>query len=359
MEILLYGKPSYPYEYLKCSLIDTIKKASLDLEIQEIQEVSDFIKEDLIKIPAVKFMGEMKAYNDTNLRSFTENINNWILQKVNYGNKGKVIVPVDYSETSENALVYAKNFCRHFGLFIELFHSYIPRINELTENAIVDIKSEDINRSQFEKYTQNITETWVGDATKNIFLEPEFTIGFPGSQIIKKSKESDNNLIVIGSTGSNPVQKKLMGSVTTSVAQESKCPIIIVPPEAKYSGFKNVLYCCNDLKLDSNISPRLSSFISNTNSDIHLVHISEKDDYNERGLLEVWKHFYPKEKTRYNKLVSKPGKNILKGYCEKYKIDLVVIARPMRGFLSNLFHKSFTKEMVIYSNTPLLIINEN
>jgi len=358
MEVKLFGKPSYSYEYLKSTIEDVIKMANLDIELNEVQETSEFIKEELNQIPAIKFNGEVKVFKNNSIKKFSKNVTQWILKKMDYGSLRKLIVPIDYSETSENALAYAKSLSEKQNQFLELTHCYTPKVVGLNEQAIVDFKEEKFERENFKEYAASINQSWNGKDADEHLLDSQFLIGFPSDRLVQISREDAQNLIVIGSNGKAGIEKRVFGSVTTNVATKSECPVLIVPPESNYKEIKNILYCCDDTRLDSQVIPGILDFSRGYNPMIHLVHVSEENDYDESLIMDVWNKLYHIDRVRYNKLVHKVQRNILKGYCEQNEIDLIVVARPQRGFLSNLLHKSFTKEMVIYTDTPLLIINE-
>ena len=49
----------------------------------------------------------------------------------------------------------------------------------------------------------------------------------------------------------------------------------------------------------------------------------------------------------------------LNEYALEEDLDLMVVHRRKRSFLQNLFHKSETKDLTIYSALPLLVIHED
>ena len=357
MEIKLFGKPSYSYEYLKSTIEDIKIMADLNIELTEVQDISEFIKEEINHIPAIKINGDTRVFKNRSIQTFSKKVTSWILDKMGHGSLRKLIVPIDYSTTSENALAYAKSLSKDQGQFIELTHCYSPKVVGLTDKAEVDFKNEKYEEQRFQEYHEGVNLSWIGESNKDIPMDAQFLIGFPSDRLIEVSKDDNNNLIVMGSNGNAGIQKRVFGSVSTTLVQKSHCPVLIVPPDAKYTGFKNILYCCDDPSIDSKVIPDILDFTRGQNPNVHLVHVGD-DDYNEKLTIDVWNKLYHIDHIRYNKLVHMVEKNILKGYCDQFGIDLIIVSRAKRGFLSNLFHKSFSKEMAIYTDTPLLIINE-
>ncbi|MGP7998338.1 MAG: universal stress protein [Streptosporangiaceae bacterium] len=51
--------------------------------------------------------------------------------------------------------------------------------------------------------------------------------GFPVEELIAASEDAD--LIVVGSRGSSPFQRLLLGSVSAAVLHHAHCPVVVVP----------------------------------------------------------------------------------------------------------------------------------
>lgn len=51
--------------------------------------------------------------------------------------------------------------------------------------------------------------------------------GFPAEALLEASADAD--LVVVGSRGTNPVRRLLVGSVSNEVLHHAHCPVVIVP----------------------------------------------------------------------------------------------------------------------------------
>lgn len=59
-------------------------------------------------------------------------------------------------------------------------------------------------------------------------LELDFSVGTPGIRTIRKAETESANLIIIGAKGKNRFREILMGSVASTVVNNSKCLVLIV-----------------------------------------------------------------------------------------------------------------------------------
>ena len=53
--------------------------------------------------------------------------------------------------------------------------------------------------------------------------------GFPVAELIAASRTAD--LIVLGARGITPIQRLLLGSVSSGVLHHAQCPVVVVPAD--------------------------------------------------------------------------------------------------------------------------------
>lgn len=123
---------------------------------------------------------------------------------------GKIIVPVDGSKMSLDALKFA----------IE--------IAEKTENELlvlnVQPSHEALGLVAIKDAEQLLKEYPVKYETK-------IRVGFPSVEIISEANSDDVKLIVIGKrgTGAKGIETNKLGSVSTAIVDLAPCPVVIVP----------------------------------------------------------------------------------------------------------------------------------
>jgi len=356
--VILYGKPSAPYEILKNSIKDSIIKGNLKIKLKEIQDLDLFIEKKLEKIPAVQINNEIKNNKSDDFTAFVNEIKTWVMEKANYGELKKIYTPIDYSEASENALVYAKRLGDDINGMINIVHVYHPSANSID---LPKVSFDSIIESEEENLKQHVTQlnqAWVGklESNNSIPFVGLLKVGLAVDVLEDLSNEADS-LMVIGTKESNKTQKKWLGSVSTQMIKKSKSPLLLVPPKAQYQGFKNVLVCVNDTDIDIQASEKIISLIASNRPEVHLVHIGEDYKYNHKKIYKHWKEAYPFGGVRCNTIEHKAEANALEGYCQRYEIDLIVVARQEKNLWQKLFYSSFTKDLSIHSVIPVLVIN--
>ena len=135
----------------------------------------------------------------------------------------RILVPHDFSETSENAVRYALALAHNFGAKLYLLHvSEKARFEMATEFPLgLDGTLEDAVRERMVK---------ILTPREQIDFKPvfEFRSGSPALEIARYAKEADIDLIVMGTHGRGFVAHAVLGSVAEKVVRTAPCPVLTV-----------------------------------------------------------------------------------------------------------------------------------
>ena len=134
-----------------------------------------------------------------------------------------VLVPHDFSETSDAAIRYAIALARNFGAQLHIVHvNDRARFEMATEFPLgLDGSLEDAIRERLAKILSPREQTE---------LKPLFDLrsGFPASEIVRYAKEQNIDLIVMGTHGRGFVAHAVMGSVAEKVVRTAPCPVLTI-----------------------------------------------------------------------------------------------------------------------------------
>jgi nucleotide-binding universal stress UspA family protein len=139
----------------------------------------------------------------------------------------RILVPVDGSPNSYRGLRYATELADKFGSQITLIHileqptyGYAPMSTPIPGKYFADME-------RFaEELLQKRKKELVGKGLRTNALRRR---GSPASEILKASKSFD--LVVMGSRGLGRIPRLFLGSVSNTVVQNSKVPVLIVRPD--------------------------------------------------------------------------------------------------------------------------------
>jgi len=140
----------------------------------------------------------------------------------------KILVPIDGSPNSYRGLQYAVEIAKKFDAEITLIH-----IVEQPSYAFAPSGGSVIPAETFieiEGFAEELLQERKGELTKQgVRTNTLLKKGNPAVEILRVSTGFD--LIVMGSQGLSRFKRLLLGSVSNSIVQNSKVPVLIVRPE--------------------------------------------------------------------------------------------------------------------------------
>jgi len=273
----------------------------------------------------------------------------------------KILVPCDFSETSENALKYAIDTANDFAAELVLLHvNQIPVVNsEFGLSAYSITETNDASLKQLKELSEKIKLT----ATKIPEIEYYTEMGNVTDVIIEYSKNFNIDLTIMGISGhGKKLVKTLFGSTAVSVSKHIESSLIIVPPNVKYKRPVNIAFACDyDKAIEHNTSLNKVKEISGLfNSELHVLHVvpenhdlnadeSEVDVYVENKLVSATHRTYI--------LTENNISEALLEYISTHDIDLVIIEPKKHSVFHNVFYPSITNELAFFSPVPLFTIH--
>lgn len=273
----------------------------------------------------------------------------------------KFLVPTDFSETSKNAARFAAQMLSGKpGTELILYYVY----DLFTAGSDGSPLSEDDNDRKIilEQALQNLKTELLEKATVDIFIKAE-----GGTSLIENIdryvRHNSVDMVVMGITGATPLEQVFMGSNTLRLVDLGICPVMIIPPDAKYKKFKSVVYCSDfkDVETNTPIGP-LKSILDLFKPSLHILNIDVDhyveltDDYKaERSKMEnMLKGYHPD----FSFLRLYDFQEAISLFVTDQKIDAIITVPKKHSFLSGVFKTSHTKKLAYHSHVPIIAIHD-
>jgi nucleotide-binding universal stress UspA family protein len=146
----------------------------------------------------------------------------------------KILVPIDGSEHSDKALNYALDLAEKYSADIHLVSVAQPVVATgpmfLTQptlppasTAIYVKEIEDAHKKMLSEALKKAKER-----KPHINISKKLVNGRPADKIIEIANEGNFDLIIIGSRGTGGIKEFFLGSVSDRVADEARCPVLLV-----------------------------------------------------------------------------------------------------------------------------------
>lgn len=333
----------------------------LNVELEEVTSVHEILEYQIKAAPALLING-IPAYEDE-VPSVDELVRNLrpFMQKPKP--MKKILVPTDFSDIAANAYRFAQRLAAdNPSAEVRVMHAYHPSFDY--SNPYLDMPAAEFESVKRELMRNFIAEHTVasrqsGSVATVAKPQTELYIGFAGEEVVRLSKEAD--LIVMGTTGQGNVMEKVFGSVSTHVARNAHCPVLLVPGNCKCKGFKEIVFASNYNAADEAVLQQLIEMAGVGPANIHFVHVEE----------EAGKP-YSVSKVEFEQAVRENMPDIgfntveiecsdieegIVKYAEDIDADLIAMGTVHRSFLETLFHRSVTKRMAFHTTVPLLVLH--
>ncbi|MFQ5651910.1 MAG: universal stress protein [bacterium] len=137
-----------------------------------------------------------------------------------------ILCPVDFSEHSDQALKYATFLARTHDAKLTVLH-VIEHLHGFDHYMILALTPQEINE-KMEHEARIQLESSVDRINGGAKVETDVRVGKAFVEIIKKAKEDNIDLKVIGSHGRSGLAHTLIGSVAEKVTRKAPCPVLVV-----------------------------------------------------------------------------------------------------------------------------------
>ncbi len=285
----------------------------------------------------------------------------------------RILVPVDFSEPSDNASNFAIGIAEKLKSEVRLLYSYFnpivisePYLDENTfhyqmDEVVRNIESE--AKEHIQKFIRQLKIKARKELLERIRISYHLDRGSPDDVILNYTGFWKPGLIVMGTKGLGKGTLDYLGSVTKKIITKANVPVLVVPQKSVYRGIGyigKVLYATNFDDSDFRSLRALLTLLRPFEVRIYCLHIaSEKDTGFDQAKMNNLKEHLRQEYGEFNlqcDLIRRD--DVVQGledYIEDKEIDLLALTTHKRGIIERLFNPSLAKQMLFHTNIPLLV----
>jgi len=273
------------------------------------------------------------------------------------------IVPTDFSDTSKNAARFAARMAELIPDAQIILYNVFDKIDTESSDGSVVYNDHGTRKKIMELALESVKTEMLQIAPRaNVVAFAEEERSFIDS-LERLARHKEANMIIMGITGATRLAQIFIGSNTLSIVNRNVCPVMIVPPDAQFTGIKNIAFT-SDFKDVEKTTPAkaLKEVLDIFKPFIHVVNVDSEhyvevtEEYKaERAKLETILAGY---ETEYYFMRQFDFVEAINQFVEDYKIDMIFTVPKKHSFLEGLFKSSYTKKLAYHSNVPLVAIHE-
>lgn len=271
-----------------------------------------------------------------------------------------ILVPVDFSDCSKNALRYAIELAQRVNAQLHLVHSYYIPVPSADIAVVVD------NREQLDQ-EQIIRDAWVALANEvpqldHINYTHETRMGFLSNVVLTVLEKRPVDLIVMGTKGCTNRLDYFLGSNAYNVARDANTPVMVIPEKHSFSGLSKIAIAADyhQIKHLDNLA-MVRSLASDFQSEIHLLHISaapQSLDIEEAEEALSLKEYFSDLNHQFDFITESKVVEGIENYAKENQVDLTVIIPRHHNLFERLFKKRITRASVLNAHMCMLVLHD-
>ncbi len=270
-----------------------------------------------------------------------------------------ILVPIDFSDASFNAISYAAFLANAFDSYILLVHVYSGTSAFEKQNGAKVYES----GKKLEAANEKFLKKEIDEIARKFTVKIKGIVrkGNPVNIITEVAKENHSDLIIMGMKGKGE-SNSIFGSTTTAMIDKTYIPLLVVPKKASYKNI-DAITLASDFKDEQLLShfKLLEQFITKFNPFIHILNVQKKTSNltaemiaGKMGTGLTW----DKYNHSFNIVEKDDIEEGISKFLEKHPTDLLVMVARKHNFIKKAFGISHTKKMTVHTKSPLLVLHE-
>lgn len=258
----------------------------------------------------------------------------------------RIIVPVDLSKNSKEALRYAVHLALVAKADITIVHCY-----SLLLKAVIHTTKKG--------YIEKDPEKWILKRIAKISIKnPELKIDYKilkGDVIDSLRRIVDitgADLVVMGCQGTGENQDTYLGSTSGALVKTTNIPVLLIPPRFKYKGIERVVFAVKNTFVRSmdTLKPmiRIKELFNPHVQLLHLGEIQEPIPEASHSILQIINDITRYGNDNFNASINE--------YLTQYHVDLLCVIRRKRGFLEKTLGPTRTPADKFNTIIPVLVL---
>ncbi len=275
-------------------------------------------------------------------------------------NTKKILIPIDFSETSMRAIKHGAFIARLTKGELILLH--VQEKSELLDIILPAISMKDV--STITKFLEEKLDKLAADVSKEygIRVVPIISMGNITSEIVEMAKENKAGMIVMGTQGSDSSNDLFLGSNSYRTLTKSDIPVMTVRTDAPKLGYANILLPVDTSRHSRQKVVSALQLADKFASHVHVLGILDEDDekheYKLKVILPQIKKMAEEHKlgcTTEIRKARKRAEETLK-CAEAVKSDLIVCMRDETTEFPGSILGTYAHSLLNESKVPVLCI---
>ncbi|MDQ2720576.1 MAG: universal stress protein [Bacteroidota bacterium] len=270
-----------------------------------------------------------------------------------------ILVPIDFSNASFNAVSYAAFLANVFNTGLLLVHAY-SNTSGIDENP--GAKAYD-SSDKLEAANKKLLKTQIDGIARKFTVKIKGLVmkGSPVDIIGEVAQKNHSEIIVMGMKGKGE-SNSIFGSTATSMIDKTSIPLLIIPQNAGYQNIETITLASDfyDEKLLSHFM-LLEQLIAKFDSFIQILNVQKIDSKLTAEAIAAKMRIdltWDKYNHSFNIIEKNDIEEGINIFLKEHPSDILVMVARKHNFIEKVLGVSHTKTMTHQTKIPLLVLHE-
>ena len=278
----------------------------------------------------------------------------------------KILVPIDFSQHSKNALHIAAEIASKSGAALEMLHVNLAAIysvpfSEYSAGANFVVEDDTYDESAASVLEKMKMELLSMPKYSNLDIKVRVEEGYLHTSVRNVANEDGVDLVVMGTRGTAGVGEFLVGSNTEKVIRTAPCPVLAVPEKAKPFDLTTVLLPSTLKNDQGGVFNYVAKWEKLFDFHVKVLYLNNPSGLPTDGSAEAQKNRLAEAAgLKKTDVVITSGTffedNAILVAADMCDADMIVMATHQRQGLSHLLFGSITEDTVNHSHIPVLAV---
>jgi len=275
----------------------------------------------------------------------------------------KILVPVDFSEASDNAFVYALEMAKRLKADLVLLHTFeIPIVDSQAMPINYATIYDTIELTNLEHFKEKMPKLHAIAEERNLNHIAMSHIMMDGDLLVSIKKviaQEDIDMVVMGTNGAEGWWDSFIGTNTGAVITGVSVPVLSVPAGAKFQKIENIAFTTRFRKKDIEALIKVLFFAKRFHAKVKCLYVKTPNSDVTEDTVRRWQSHFEDEDNLQFFIV--PNENVLEtieDFLVSQEVDMLAMLTYKRNFFVELFTKTTTQQLSYHLPTPILAFHE-
>jgi nucleotide-binding universal stress UspA family protein len=271
----------------------------------------------------------------------------------------RILVPVDFSSTSDKALAFAFDLARRTHAQLHVLHVvHLPMMDAAGPLGY----AADAYKEMREKAEAELAEREEKYKDRGVNWVSEMADGFVAEEVGHRAEELQPTFLVLGTTGATGFIAQVMGTNAAHIVRKVKAPVILIPEQWEGGPIKDMVYAA---MLEDSEIPFLSQAIAFAQTyDAHLsllkvnasLQLNQTED---EPLINEIRAKFGEQTPALLHMKADSAAEGLEDFMEFHPVDALVLVSRRLNLFDRIFESSTTRRLTMQTRIPLLIMHRD